>query len=177
MLQVLSRKLYLPLMKAGRWESSLEMAGNETVFVAVHAACWPLIWVACNSNTAQYSCTLHRQHDLPKIVAVDLQPMAPIEGVIQLQAGSIACYPSGSDKHARDFCRTKVRRGPCSSQSYHSSVQGDITSSKTAAAVVAHFDGHHADLVVSDGAPDGRETGQLQQNLGTKQRPGYVELL
>ncbi len=33
--------------------------------------------------------------------------------------------------------------------------QGDITSAKTAAAVVAHFDGHHADLVVSDGAPDG----------------------
>ena len=57
------------------------------------------------------------------------------------------------------------------------SVQGDITSSKTAAAVVAHFDGHHADLVVSDGAPDGRETRQLQQNLGTKQRPDYAELM
>jgi 23S rRNA U2552 (ribose-2'-O)-methylase RlmE/FtsJ len=50
---------------------------------------------------------------------------------------------------------SKVRRGPCSSQGYHWSLQGDITSSKTAAAVVAHFDGHHADLVVSDGAPDG----------------------
>ncbi len=33
--------------------------------------------------------------------------------------------------------------------------QGDITTSATAAAVIAHFDGQHADLVVSDGAPDG----------------------
>lgn len=43
--QVLSRRLYLPALAAGR-------AGDE----------------------------------LPKIVAVDLQPMAPIEGVTQLQA-------------------------------------------------------------------------------------------
>ncbi|GAB4816957.1 hypothetical protein N2152v2_004003 [Parachlorella kessleri] len=54
--------------------------------------------------------------DLPKIVAVDLQPMAPIEGVTQLQ--------------------------------------GDITSEVTAREVIAHFDGHRADLVVCDGAPD-----------------------
>ena len=33
-------------------------------------------------------------------------------------------------------------------------VQGDITSEETAAAVIAHFDGGRADLVVSDGAPD-----------------------
>lgn len=33
-------------------------------------------------------------------------------------------------------------------------IQGDITSERTAAAVIAHFDGHPADLVVSDGAPD-----------------------
>lgn len=54
--------------------------------------------------------------EVPKIVAVDLQPMAPIEGVIQLQ--------------------------------------GDITSLETAQAVISHFDGGQADLVVSDGAPD-----------------------
>lgn len=53
----------------------------------------------------------------PTIVAVDLQPMAPIEGVTLLQ--------------------------------------GDITSDATAAAVIRHFDGHKADLVVCDGAPDG----------------------
>lgn len=71
--QVLSRKLYLPALKAGAT-------------------------------------------DPPKIVAVDLQPMAPIEGVTL--------------------------------------IQGDITSEKTALQVISHFEGHHADLVVCDGAPD-----------------------
>lgn len=55
--------------------------------------------------------------DAPKIVAVDLQPMAPIEGITQ--------------------------------------IQGDITSEVTAQEVIAHFHGCKADLVVSDGAPDG----------------------
>lgn len=71
--QVLSRKLYLPVVKAG-------------------------------------------DPNPPKIVAVDLQPMAPIEGIIQLQ--------------------------------------GDITSESTAKAVISHFSGGRADLVVCDGAPD-----------------------
>ena len=51
-----------------------------------------------------------------KIVAVDLQEMAPITGVHMLQ--------------------------------------GDITSSRTADAIVAHFLGLRADVVVCDGAPD-----------------------
>ncbi len=59
-----------------------------------------------------------RPEDAPKIVAVDLQPMAPIEGVTQ--------------------------------------IQGDITSALTANQVISHFHGEKADLVVSDGAPDGR---------------------
>lgn len=71
--QVLSRRLYLPALRAGK--------------------------------------------PTPTIVAVDLQPMAPIEGVTLLQ--------------------------------------GDITSDATAAAVIQHFDGHKADVVVCDGAPDG----------------------
>ena len=50
-------------------------------------------------------------------MAVDLQPMAAIEGVTQ--------------------------------------IQGDITSEATAKEVISHFDGEHADIVVSDGAPDG----------------------
>lgn len=58
-----------------------------------------------------------RPEDAPKIVAVDLQPMAPIEGVTQ--------------------------------------IQGDITSALTANQVISHFHGEKADLVVSDGAPDG----------------------
>ncbi|XP_064611326.1 tRNA (cytidine(32)/guanosine(34)-2'-O)-methyltransferase-like [Liolophura sinensis] len=51
-----------------------------------------------------------------KIVAVDLQAMAPIPGVIQLQ--------------------------------------GDITKKSTAQAIIGHFEGEQADLVVCDGAPD-----------------------
>lgn len=58
-----------------------------------------------------------RPESAPKIVAVDLQPMAAIEGVTQ--------------------------------------IQGDITSRVTAEQVIAHFHGEKADLVVSDGAPDG----------------------
>lgn len=61
-----------------------------------------------------------REEKVPKIVAVDLQPMAAIEGVTQ--------------------------------------IQGDITSELTAREVISHFDGEYADIVVSDGAPDGNAT-------------------
>lgn len=54
-----------------------------------------------------------------KIVAVDLQAMAPLPGVIQ--------------------------------------IQGDITKKSTADEIIKHFEGEKAQLVVSDGAPDGRE--------------------
>lgn len=56
------------------------------------------------------------EEHLPKIVAIDLQPMAPIEGVTQ--------------------------------------IQGDITSISKVNEILAHFHGEHADLIVSDGAPD-----------------------
>jgi tRNA (cytidine32/guanosine34-2'-O)-methyltransferase len=52
-----------------------------------------------------------------KVVAVDLQEMAPIPGVVQ--------------------------------------IQGDITRESTADEIIRHFDGNSADIVVSDGAPDG----------------------
>lgn len=54
----------------------------------------------------------------PIIVSVDLQEMAPLEGVIEMQ--------------------------------------GDITSEKTALEIIQHFHGDKADLVVCDGAPDGK---------------------
>ncbi|KAK4053910.1 tRNA (uridine-2'-O-)-methyltransferase trm7 [Microbotryomycetes sp. JL221] len=54
--------------------------------------------------------------DNATIVAVDLQPMAPLPGVIQ--------------------------------------IEGDITKSSTAEAIIGHFKGDRADLVVCDGAPD-----------------------
>jgi tRNA (cytidine32/guanosine34-2'-O)-methyltransferase len=59
-----------------------------------------------------------KQEKKAKIVAVDLQEMAPIEGVIQ--------------------------------------IQGDITRTATAEQIISHFDGNLADIVVSDGAPDGK---------------------
>ncbi|KAE8752096.1 hypothetical protein FOCC_FOCC001258 [Frankliniella occidentalis] len=60
---------------------------------------------------------LHKDgFDNAKIVAVDLQAMAPLKGVIQLQ--------------------------------------GDITQVSTANAIIDHFKGESADLVVCDGAPD-----------------------
>lgn len=52
----------------------------------------------------------------PRIVAVDLQPMAPLHGVTCLQ--------------------------------------GDITSLETAEAIITHFKGNRAELVICDGAPD-----------------------
>ncbi len=63
-------------------------------------------------------------------MAVDLQPMAAIEGVTQ--------------------------------------IQGDITSRLTAEQVISHFHGEKADLVVSDGAPDGRapSLSSVKQNSG-----------
>ncbi|KAK4324782.1 hypothetical protein Pmani_004591 [Petrolisthes manimaculis] len=51
-----------------------------------------------------------------KIVAVDLQAMAPLPGVVQ--------------------------------------IQGDITKTSTAQDIITHFQGHSAQLVVCDGAPD-----------------------
>lgn len=54
-----------------------------------------------------------------KIVAVDLQPMAPLDGVTQ--------------------------------------IQGDITKYETAEEIMVCFEGEKADLVVCDGAPDGKE--------------------
>ena len=53
---------------------------------------------------------------IPRIVAVDLQPMAPLHGV--------TC------------------------------MQGDITSLETAQAIIKHFEGKRAELVICDGAPD-----------------------
>ena len=90
--QVLSRRLYLPAVQRQTTAANASQDNNSPLPDA------PIT-------------------PLPRIVAIDLQPMAPIEGVTQLQ--------------------------------------GDITSERTAAEVIAYFDGGQADLVVCDGAPDG----------------------
>ena len=99
--QVLSRRLYLPA--AQRLAAQPPSTGAADT--------------APQSDVNDVPADLIDTSALPRIVAIDLQPMAPIEGVIQLQ--------------------------------------GDITSERTAAEVIAHFDGTLADLVVCDGAPDG----------------------
>uniref|UniRef100_A0A061SEY2 Putative tRNA (cytidine(32)/guanosine(34)-2'-O)-methyltransferase n=1 Tax=Tetraselmis sp. GSL018 TaxID=582737 RepID=A0A061SEY2_9CHLO len=88
----------------------------EGVDHAVDLCAAPGSWSQVLSRQLYLPALAEKKPMLPKIVAVDLQPMAPIEGVIQLQ--------------------------------------GDITSTETAEQVIAHFDGHKADLVISDGAPD-----------------------
>ena len=89
--QVLSHRLYLPALQHHQQQQQQQQLQQQATLPS-------------------------RDSPLPRIVAIDLQPMAPIEGVTQLQ--------------------------------------GDITSERTAAEVISHFDGGQADLVVCDGAPD-----------------------
>ena len=81
---------------------------------AVDLCCAPGSWSQLLSR--QLIHTTGSQQDAVAIVAVDLQEMAPIEGV--------------------------------------TAVQGDITAPATQTRVMEHLQGHRADLVVCDGAPD-----------------------
>eukprot|EP00887_Chlorella_sp_A99_P000912 scaffold5.g912.t1 len=119
--QVLSRRLYLPALAARTRAAG--GGGGVGDGAAAGAAPGGRGGGPCQRGAdscgeqADVSNTKSNGDDLlPKIVAVDLQPMAPIEGVVQLQ--------------------------------------GDITSEATAREVISHFRGHHADLIVCDGAPD-----------------------
>ncbi|KRT80167.1 hypothetical protein AMK59_7889 [Oryctes borbonicus] len=123
--QVLSRKLY---MKENDLSPNNTAQTAETIQPAVDLCAAPGSWSQVLSrklymkendlspnDTAQTAETIQPNEDV-KIVAVDLQAMAPLPGVIQLQ--------------------------------------GDITQYSTAQAIIKHFDGTKADLVVCDGAPD-----------------------
>jgi tRNA (cytidine32/guanosine34-2'-O)-methyltransferase len=103
-----------------------------------------------------------------QVVAVDLQPMAPVEGVTTMQVRAefrTACTKTllhAAQCCACGQCRAHAPRGLLVRASKTATLprgsllctQGDITSEATAAEVVAHFGGLLADLVVSDGAPD-----------------------
>jgi tRNA (cytidine32/guanosine34-2'-O)-methyltransferase len=41
-------------------------------------------------------------------------------------------------------------------------LQGDITKESTAEKIISYFDGELADIVICDGAPDGKRAFQLQ---------------
>jgi 23S rRNA U2552 (ribose-2'-O)-methylase RlmE/FtsJ len=94
---------YIHIVKKGSGETT----GFEGVFFSD-----PLDSVICSSETRS------AEEEPAKIVAVDLQPMAPIDGVVQ--------------------------------------IVGDITKLETATSILSHFEGQKADLVVCDGAPDGK---------------------
>jgi len=72
----------------------------------------------------------------PKIVAVDLQEMAPIDGVVQIQGERVRCRGLAVYAYAGSFC------------------SGDITSKATAERIISYFEGELADIVICDGAPD-----------------------
>lgn len=76
-----------------------------------------VIWPKEKWETDEKDISLYSLEEV-KIVAVDLQPMAPLPGVVQ--------------------------------------IQGDITKPETAEKIMKHFEGMPADLVVCDGAPDGK---------------------
>lgn len=92
------------------------------------------------------------QAEEAKIVAVDLQAMAPLPGVTQIQ-GDI----------------TKVRRCTVSLSASLLLLSHDVVSFSwqvsTAQEIIRHFEGQPADLVVCDGAPDG-DTPLLFQLFG-----------
>jgi tRNA (cytidine32/guanosine34-2'-O)-methyltransferase len=120
--QVLSRRLYLgetieikPKPKLFYTENE-DYVTEETVELVQSKRKKKKLTKGEASGSSQEAKVAPSRNEDVKIVAVDLQPMAPLPGVIQLQ--------------------------------------GDITEYKTAEAIIGHFEGDQADLVVCDGAPD-----------------------
>ncbi len=100
---------------------------------------------------------------MPKIVAVDLQEMAPIDGVIQIQ-GDITCQSVGLTVYV---CASSWWRSATCDESHVRSNGKKVREStvkicmhvsnaarKTVEEILSHFDGGLADLVICDGAPD-----------------------
>ena len=153
----------MPVAEAGRWAylCSLICLQQACNMSAVHHQ-QPAVAVAKPRFLFRAAGRSHRRPaaELPRIVAVDLQPMAPVEGIVQLQvSASPLRYVSISHcPMARSLCRIRclswVGNLDCSKLTA-AAMQGDITSVSTATAVIANFDGCQADLVVCDGAPDG----------------------
>jgi tRNA (cytidine32/guanosine34-2'-O)-methyltransferase len=75
--QVLSRRLYLPALRA----ASRAASATASPAGATSSSCPP----PTTASTATSTATSDHEPALPRLVAVDLQPMAPVEGVVQLQ--------------------------------------------------------------------------------------------
>lgn len=83
-----------------------------------------------------------------KIVAVDLQAMAPLPGVTQIQ-GDITKVMNPRVSDLRPITERCVRVSP--------PVSSTSRQVSTAQEIIRHFEGQPADLVVCDGAPDGEK--------------------
>ncbi|KAM4751732.1 LOW QUALITY PROTEIN: tRNA (cytidine(32)/guanosine(34)-2'-O)-methyltransferase [Cyanocitta cristata] len=108
------RDIYYRLAKEGGWRARsafklLQLDQRFQLFQGVRRA------VDLCAAPGSWSQVLSR-HPQHRWLAVDLQAMAPLPGVLQ--------------------------------------IQGDITKASTAQEIQRHFEGHPADLVVCDGAPD-----------------------
>ncbi|XP_068027114.1 LOW QUALITY PROTEIN: tRNA (cytidine(32)/guanosine(34)-2'-O)-methyltransferase [Melanerpes formicivorus] len=114
------RDIYYRLAKEEGWRARsafklLQLDQTFNLFQGVHRAVD--LCAAPGSWSQVLSRKLRGSPGVPvQVVAVDLQAMAPIPGVLQ--------------------------------------IQGDITKVSTAQEIQKHFEGHPADLVVCDGAPD-----------------------
>ncbi len=110
-----------------------------------------------------------------KIVAVDLQAMAPLPGVIQIQGDITQVWPMlkllyCQDQAAKVLDTQQSIRIHVALLQYpsfmcmHNFEFFDVldvfmylmSQVSTAQKIIGHFEGDHADLVVCDGAPDGR---------------------
>ncbi|XP_058684598.1 putative tRNA (cytidine(32)/guanosine(34)-2'-O)-methyltransferase isoform X1 [Poecile atricapillus] len=114
------RDIYYRLAKEGGWRARsafklLQLEQRFQLFQGVRRAVD--LCAAPGSWSQVLSRHLRGSEGSPaQVVAVDLQAMAPLPGVLQ--------------------------------------IQGDITKASTAQEIQRHFEGHPADLVVCDGAPD-----------------------
>lgn len=84
--QVLSRRLYLPALRAASRAGTAAAASASTTAGATSSSCPPTTTASTAATTATTSD--HEESPVllpPRLVAVDLQPMAPVEGVVQLQ--------------------------------------------------------------------------------------------
>jgi tRNA (cytidine32/guanosine34-2'-O)-methyltransferase len=116
------RDIYYRLAKENGWRARsayklLQIDEQYNIFEGVTRAVD--LCAAPGSWSQVLSQKLSNQSSKPKLVSIDLQTMAPIPGVHQLQ--------------------------------------GDITKLETTCAIIEYFEGQKADLVVCDGAPDGKK--------------------
>ena len=121
------RDIYYRLAKENGWRARsayklLQIDEQFDIFKgvtrAVDLCAAPGSWSQVLSKRLYENAQKLSQDNGVKLVAVDLQTMAPLPGVYQLQ--------------------------------------GDITRLETATEIIQYFEGEKADLVVCDGAPDGK---------------------